>query len=165
MAKPPMGCLSNLKIPRAEAAAFIDRYFRQYPDVKHVIEAIQELAKETGYVSTLCGRIRDLSKDLNSSVRSVREFAERAAFNTVLQGSAADLMKVAMIRTLRRLDEQQLNTRMILQVHDELVFGVPKDELETVKALVIDAMSLDQPLKVPLVVDVSVGASWMEGES
>jgi len=116
----------------------------------------------TGKVETLAGRYRDLSRDLQNSNRNIREFAERAAFNTPLQGSAADLMKVAMIRLQRKLDELGLQTRMILQVHDEMVLEVPDEELEQVKGLVHWAMELDQPLKVPLVVDIYVGPTWME---
>lgn len=157
------GLSQQLRIPRGEAAEFIDRYFMRYPNVKRIIESVQAEARKTGQVTTLCGRVRDLSEGLNSSVRSVREFSERAAFNTVLQGSAADLMKIAMIRVLRQLDARKLESRMILQVHDELVLEVGKHELDEVQILVREAMELDQPLKVPLVVDMNVGRNWMEG--
>ncbi len=159
------GLSQQLRIPRAEAMAFIDRYFRQYSHVKMIIEAVQELARETGYVTTICGRVRNLDEGLNSSNKSIREFSERAAFNTVLQGSAADLMKVAMIRVMRMLKAKQLKSRMILQVHDELVLGVPEGELVEVKQLVKEAMELDQPLRVPLVVDIEVGKNWMDQQA
>lgn len=156
------GLSEQLKIPRGEAAKFIELYFARYSKVKRYIESIKEEAHKTGRVETLCGRCRDLSNDLQSSNRAVREFAERAAFNTPLQGSAADLMKVAMIRLHRRLLQEGLQAKMILQVHDELVLEVPEAELDRVQELVKWAMELDQPLRVPLVVDVYVGPSWME---
>ncbi len=156
------GLSQQLKVPRAEAAEFIDRYFRRYSHVKMIIEAVQELARETGHVTTICGRVRDFAEGLNSSNKNIREFSERAAFNTVLQGSAADLMKVAMVRVMRTLKARGLKSRMILQVHDELVLGVPEDELDEVKQLLVEAMELDQPLKVPLVVDVELGKNWMD---
>jgi len=156
------GLSQQLKIPRAEAVAFIDQYFKQYPKVKTIIESVQAEAREKGYVTTLAGRVRDLSRDLNNPVRHIREFAERAAFNTVLQGSAADLMKVAMIRIERALQEKQLKSQLLLQVHDEVVLEVVISELNDVDQLVKWAMALDQPLTVPLVIDSEVGASWLE---
>ncbi len=158
----PFGLAQQLKIPQVEAAQFIQLYFSRYGNVKAYIEGIKAEAHRTGKVETICGRTRDLSSDLNNSNRSIREFAERAAFNTPLQGSAADLMKVAMIRLQRELDARKLKSRMILQVHDELVIEVSDDERTLVESLVRDAMVLDQPLKVPLEVDVYIGPSWME---
>lgn len=158
----PFGLAQQLGIPVGEAGQFIQLYFSRYGRVKQCIDRIKAEAHQTGKVSTLCGRTRDLSRDLQSSNRSIREFAERAAFNTPLQGSAADLMKVAMIRLQRKLQAENLKTRIILQVHDELVLEVPDEELEQVQKLVIWAMELGQPLKVPLVVDAYVGPSWME---
>ncbi len=158
----PFGLAQQLKIPQSEAAQFIQLYFSRYGKVKQCIDAIKAQAHKTGQVQTICGRTRDLSRDLQSSNRSIREFAERAAFNTPLQGSAADLMKVAMIRLHQQLLSEGLKTRIILQVHDELVLEVPDAELEQVKRLVRTAMELGQPLHVPLEVDVYVGPSWME---
>ncbi len=158
----PFGLAQQLKIPQSEAAQFIQLYFSRYGKVKQCIDGIKAQAHQTGTVETLCGRTRNLSRDLQSSNRSVREFAERAAFNTPLQGSAADLMKVAMIRLHGKLLENNLKTRIILQVHDELVLEVPDEELEKVQSLVRSAMELGQPLRVPLEVDVYVGPSWME---
>lgn len=158
----PFGLAQQLGIPVGEAGQFIQLYFSRYGRVKQCIDRIKAEAHQTGKVSTLCGRTRDLSRELQSSNRSIREFAERAAFNTPLQGSAADLMKVAMIRLQRKLLAEKLQTRIILQVHDELVLEVPNTELEQVQKLVIWAMELGQPLKVPLDVDVYVGPSWME---
>lgn len=156
------GLSQQLKIPQKEAAEFIQRYFSRYARVKGYIERIKAEAHRTGKVETLCGRVRDLSEGLQNSNRGVREFSERAAFNTPLQGSAADLMKVAMIRLHRRLREAGLQSKIILQVHDELVLEAPDHEIDTVSELVTWAMQLDQPLKVPLVVDVHVGPTWME---
>ncbi len=158
----PFGLAQQLNIPVGEAGQFIQLYFSRYSKVKQCIDRIKAQAHDTGKVQTLCGRTRDLSRDLQSSNRSIREFAERAAFNTPLQGSAADLMKVAMIRLQRKLRDEGLQTRIILQVHDELVLEVPDQELETVKKMIVWAMALNQPLKVPLEVDVYVGPSWME---
>ncbi len=156
------GLSQQLKIPRHEAATFIDRYFERYPKVQSVIEAVQQEARDQGYITTIAGRVRDLSRDLNSSVRHIREFAERAAFNTVLQGSAADLIKVAMIRVERTIQEEGLKAQLLLQVHDEVVLEVPNDEVERVDELVKWAMSLNQPLKVPLVIDSEIGENWLE---
>lgn len=158
----PFGLAQQLKIPTGEASQFIQLYFSRYGKVKQCIDRIKAEAHQSGKVETIAGRFRDLSRDLQSSNRNIREFAERAAFNTPLQGSAADLMKVAMIRLQRKLDELGLQSRMILQVHDEMVLEVPDDELEQVKSLVLWAMELDQPLRVPLVVDIYVGPTWME---
>lgn len=156
------GLSQQLKIPRFEAAEFIERYFFKYKHVKSFIESVKAEARKTGCVSTICGRVRNLSEGLGSSIKTIREFSERAAFNTPLQGSAADLMKVAMIRLAKALEEKQLKSRMILQVHDELVLEVPDEELEEVQKLVEWAMTLEQPLRVPLVVDMSAGDSWLE---
>ncbi len=152
----------QLKITHYEAQQFIDKYFQTYAHVKALIERIKGEAHQTGKVSTICHRVRDLSDLLNNKNRSMREFGERAAFNTPLQGSAADLMKVAMIRLSNRFQQEGLKTRMILQVHDELVLEGPKAEEPVVRHWVEWAMALDQPLKVPLVVDIHVGPSWME---
>ncbi|MBX2860968.1 MAG: DNA polymerase I, partial [Vampirovibrio sp.] len=156
------GLSQQLKVPRAEAQFFIDRYFQQYSKVKAFIESVKQEAHKTGRVKTLCGRIRDFTEGLRSSNRSVREFSERAAFNTPLQGSAADLIKVAMIRLARTLEESGVQSKMILQVHDEVVLEVPDEELAQVTDMVIWAMELNQPLNVPLVVDVNIGKTWME---
>jgi DNA polymerase-1 len=157
------GLSQQLQISRAEAQAFIDQYFATYPGVRAYIERVKAEAHQTGQVRTLLGRIRDLSTDLNSRNRAVREFAERAAFNTPLQGSAADLMKLAMVRLYRKFQAQPaIQARMLLQVHDELVLEVPPEEMELVKSWVEEAMTLSQCLRVPLVVDHHIGENWME---
>lgn len=156
------GLSNTLKIPPKEAAEFIDKYFTRYPKVKDYIESVKAQVRETGKVSTLYGRVKDFSEGLASSVKSVREFSERAAFNMPLQGSAADLIKVAMIRLHNKLSEGRFQSKLILQVHDEVVLEVLSSELEDIQQQVEWAMLLDQPLRVPLEVDISTGPSWME---
>jgi DNA polymerase-1 len=158
----PYGLAQQLQIPVGEAGQFIQLYFSRYGKVRQFIERIKSEAHKTGRVETLSGRVRDLSGELQRANRNIREFAERAAFNTPLQGSAADLMEVAMIRLQNKLHDEKMQSRMILQVHDELVLEVPDAEIDAVTAMVRWAMELDQPLRVPLVVDVYVGPSWME---
>ena len=121
-----------------------------------------DFAHEYGYVETLYGRKRYLRAELSSANYQIREFAERAAINQPLQGTAADLVKKAMIEVDKKLTEKNLKTKMVMQVHDELVFEVPKDELEVLKQLVLEGMELGQPLQVPLVVDINYGESWKE---
>ena len=123
----------------------------------------REFVTENGYVQTMYGRRRYLGAELESTNFQIREFAQRAAINQPLQGSAADLIKMAMIEVDKRLKEGGFKTKMILQVHDELIFEVPKAELESVKTLVTEAMGLGQPLKVKLEVDINYGTSWSEG--
>ena len=157
----PFGLAEQLGISRHEAKTLIDQYFQQYPGVKTYIKRTLEDARRKGYVTTLLGRRRYLP-EINSSNRQMREFAERTAINTPVQGTAADLIKVAMVRVWRKLREGGYRTKMILQVHDELVFEVPKDELEEVKNLVVGQMEGALKLKVPIKVDVGVGTNWLE---
>jgi DNA polymerase-1 len=161
------GLSQQLGITRAEAATFIDQYFATYPRVRAFIEETKAKAHATGLSHTLFGRQRNLSKDLNSSLKPMREFAERASFNTPIQGSAADVMKLAMVRLQAALlapkaDGTPYQSRLLLQVHDELVLEVPPQEVAEVTALVRSAMELGQPLRVPLVVDVALGPNWLE---
>lgn len=158
----PFGLSQQLGISQREASDFIQRYFSRYGQVRQFIDAVKREAHANGSVSTICGRKRNLATGLNSKKRSEREFAERAAFNTPLQGSAADLLKVAMIELHRELGQQGLQSKILLQVHDELVLEVPENELGVVKALVEASMGLGQPLRVPLVIDTYVGESWIE---
>ena len=157
------GLAKNLGISNSEAQEFIDKYFEHYPGVKKYMEEKKEFANIHGYVETIFGRKRYLASELMSPNFQIREFAQRAAINQPLQGTAADLIKMAMIEVQKQLDEKQLSSKMIMQVHDELVFEVPQEELETVKELVVKAMELNQPLQVPLEVDVNCGNSWREG--
>ncbi len=156
------GLAKNLGISNTEAQEFIDKYFEHYPDVKKYMEDKKLFANENGYVETIFGRKRYLTSELMSPNFQIREFAQRAAINQPLQGSAADLIKMAMIEINKELSQKGLKTKMIMQVHDELVFEVPEFELNEVKTLVQKSMELNQPLKVPLVVDINYGNSWKE---
>ena len=156
------GLASALKISNDEAAKFIDKYFKTYPNVKKYMEKTIADAYDKGYVETLYGRKRYLANELHSSTRQIKEFAERAAINAPLQGTAADLIKIAMIDLFKKLNENNLKSKIIIQVHDELVLEVPNNELDIVKKLVVDAMELGQPLSVPLKVDVNVAKNWKE---
>jgi DNA polymerase-1 len=148
-------------LPLAEARAFIERYFRTFPMVREWREGLLARARETGYVETLLGRRRRMP-ELNASDPRARTFAENAAVNTPVQGSAADLIKRAMLEVERRLAEEGLAARMLLQVHDELVFEVPERELEATRGVVRAAMEHAPELAVPLKVDFGAGASWLE---
>ena len=156
------GLAKSLGITNAEAQEFIDKYFETYPKVKEYMNNEVEFVTQNGYVETAFGRKRYLASELQSSNYQIREFAQRAAINQPLQGTAADLIKIAMIRVDKAIDK--MKTKMIMQVHDELVFEVPKDELEQLKSIILDCMALkDQNLKVPLDVDINYGSSWKEG--
>ena len=156
------GLANALGISNAEAEDFINKYFATYPRVKAYMEGTVKEAEEKGFVQTIFGRKRYLASELSSSNGMIREFAKRAAINQPMQGSAADLMKIAMIEFANKLKENNLKSKMIIQVHDELVVEVLKSELEEVKRLVKEAMELNQPLSVPLVIDISAGESWKE---
>ncbi len=156
------GLAKALGISNDEADLFINKYFATYPGVKAYMETTVHFAKKNGYVETIFGRKRYLATELSSSNGMIREFAKRAAINQPMQGTAADLMKIAMIDFSKKLKENNLQSKMIMQVHDELVVEVFKPELELVTKLVKEAMELNQPLSVPLVVDVNAGDSWKE---
>ena len=156
------GLAKSIGISNAEAQDFIDKYFEHYPKVKQYMEDKKQFVAENGYVETMFGRKRYLASELLSPNFQIREFAQRAAINQPLQGSAADLIKMAMIEIDKQLEKQNLKTKMIMQVHDELVFEIPQEELELVKKLVLKAMELNQPLSVPLEVDINCGNSWKE---
>lgn len=156
------GLAKALGITWEEAEDFIKKYFKTYPGVKKYMTEIVTFAEKKGYVESIYGRKRHLETEMNSSNTQVREFAKRAAINHPMQGTAADLIKVAMIDLNNKLIENNLESKMIVQVHDELVLEVKKSELEQVKSLVLEAMELGQPFKVPLLVDISAGASWKE---
>lgn len=158
------GLAKNLGISSAEAQDFIDKYFATYPKVKEYMNYEMEFVNKNGYVETIFGRKRYLAAELMSPNFQIREFALRAAINQPLQGSAADLIKMAMIEVDKQMKINNLKAKMVLQVHDELVFELPKEELEPLKALVLNAMELSQPLKVPLEIDINYGSSWKEGE-
>ncbi len=157
--KTSYGLARDLHIPIEEAAAFIQSYFARYPKVKEYLEAQKETAKRQGFLTTILGR-RAYFPDLASSNQNLRQFAERAAVNAPLQGSAADLVKIAMIAIQKELSQRKLEALMILQVHDELVFNVPDKEIPEIEKLVREKMEKALDLAVPLKVDVTVGDSW-----
>ena len=157
------GLAENLGISRTEAKTIIENYFAQYPAIKTYMDANVQFAKQHGYVATILGRKRWLA-DINSSNQTVRGFAERNAINAPIQGSAADMIKLAMIEVDKQLRAQQLKSKMVLQVHDELVFDAPKEEVDTLKTLITQAMSAAMllPNEVPVLVETGVGNNWLE---
>lgn len=157
------GLSNNLGITRKEAKAYIDTYFERFPGIKNYMETIVREARDKGYVETIYKRRRELP-DINSRNFNVRNFAERTAINSPIQGSAADILKVAMINLDKALTEAGLATRMLLQVHDEIVLEVPVAELETVKAMVKETMESAISLSVPLIADENEGPTWYEAK-
>lgn len=157
------GLSNNLGIPRKQAKAYIDTYFERYPGIKDYMERVVREAKDKGYVETLFKRRRQLP-DINSRQFNVRSFAERTAINSPIQGSAADILKIAMINLDQALVAGGFETKMLLQVHDEIVLEVPNHELAAVKELVKETMESAVNLAVPLRVDESAGKSWYEAK-
>lgn len=155
------GLAERLNIPRSEAKELIDGYFKTYPDIHNYMEESIRVAKEKGYVETLFKRKRYLP-DINSHNAIVRGYAERNAINAPIQGSAADIIKIAMVRIFNRFEAEKLKSKMILQVHDELNFNVYKDELEEVQRIVLEEMEGAVKLQVPLIADCGVGKNWLE---
>lgn len=156
------GLAKALHITVEEADNFINRYFATYPNVKKYMDEMVEKVAEKGYAETVLGRKRYLSGEFHSTNGLVRDFAKRAAINHPMQGTAADLIKMAMVELEKKMHEFSLKSKLLIQVHDELVLEVYKDELETVQKIVKEAMELNQPLKVPLVIDISLGETWQE---
>lgn len=157
------GLAKALGIAPFAAEMFIEKYFASYPNVRKYMQETIKFAHENGYVETIFGRKRYLQNDLLSPNHAIREAAERAAINQPLQGTAADLIKMAMIELDKKLKEHNLKSKMIMQVHDELIIDIVAGELEQVKKLTLEAMELNQPLLVPLVVDISCNKTWVEG--
>lgn len=157
----PYGLSQRLGIPQPEAKKIIETYFQRFPKVKGYIDKTIEEARQKGYVATLLGRRRYVP-DINSRNRTVREFAERTAINMRIQGTAADLIKLAMVRIYNEMKKRKFKSKMILQVHDELVFDVAPDEVEILKEIVRDKMQNALQLDVPLVVELGVGKNWYE---
>lgn len=155
------GLAQRLGIDRTEARTIIEAYFDRFPKIQEYINLTTEFAREHGYVTTLSGRRRYIP-EIRSSNPNLRGFAERTAINMPIQGTAADLIKLAMIRLHNRLDDGDLRTKMVLQVHDELLFEVPEDELETVKPMVKSEMELAMSLNVPVKVEMGVAKNWLE---
>ena len=157
------GLSQDLNITRKEANDYIDRYFKTYPGIKEYLDQNVEYAKEHGFVKTLYGRIRPIP-ELFSSNFMQRSFGERAAMNSSIQGTAADIIKIAMIRVTKRMKEENLASRLILQIHDELLIETKEEEAEIVEQILREEMMGAASLKVPLIVDVSKGKNWYEAK-
>jgi DNA polymerase I len=157
------GLSQSLNITRREAGLFIERYLESYPGVKEYMEDIVKVAKQQGFVTTILQRRRYLP-EITSRNFNIRSFAERTAMNTPIQGSAADIIKKAMIDMADRLQSEKLQSRLLLQVHDELIFEAPKDEIEKLKKIVPDVMENAVQLSVPLKVDYSYGPTWFDAK-
>jgi DNA polymerase-1 len=155
------GLSQNLGIPRKEAAEIIENYFAQFPGIKQYMADTMNFARENGYVTTLMGRRRYL-RDINSANQTVRGFAERNAINAPIQGSAADMIKIAMINIHKEFKAKNLDSRMTMQVHDELVFDVPHHEVEIVKPIIMDNMKNAIKTTVPIIVEIGTGLNWLE---
>ena len=162
-AKKRFGLADNLWISRTEAKEIIANYKREFPGIQQYMDDTIRFAKEKGYVETLLGRKRWL-RDINSSNFTVPGFAERNAINTPVQGTAADMIKLAMIEVHKKLKASTLQTKMILQVHDELVFDVPNNEVEAAKKLIVEGMqsAMKLPNEVPVITEAGAGANWLE---
>ncbi|MBQ7819370.1 MAG: DNA polymerase I [Bacteroidales bacterium] len=155
------GLAERLNISRSEAKALIDGYFVSFPGVRRYMDKSIEVAREKGYVETITGRRRVL-QDINSHNSIVRGYAERNAINAPIQGSAADIIKIAMIRIAKKIKEERLQSKMIIQVHDELNFSVPQNELEKIKDIVSYEMANAYSMNVPLIADMGSGKNWLE---
>jgi len=155
------GLAERLNIPRMEAADIIKQYFTRYPGIRNYMDETIEFARKHGYVETMMHRRRYL-RDINSGNANVRGFAERNAINAPIQGTAADMIKIAMIRIFDTFEKKKLQSKMILQVHDELVFDTLKTEVEEVKAILSDLMPKAIPLDIPVVIDMNNGENWLE---
>ena len=153
----------DLKITKKEAKEYMDIYFERYPKIKKYLENIVKDAEETGYVLTILNRRRFIP-EIKASNKIVKALGERLAMNAPIQGSAADIIKLAMVNVYNKLNEKKLKSKLILQVHDELILNVKKEELEEVKKLVEDEMENAIKLKVALDVDVNFGNTWYEAK-
>ncbi|MCQ2437754.1 MAG: DNA polymerase, partial [Clostridia bacterium] len=149
----------NIGVSRKEARSFIDRYFARYPGVKRYMEESVQRANTEGYAETLMGRRRYIP-ELKSSNFNLRSFGERCAMNSPIQGTAADIIKLAMIRIADVLKQNGLKAKLILQVHDELIIETPDEEVETVSRLLQETMESVIELKVPLTAEVTIGGDW-----
>jgi len=153
----------DLKISKKEAEEYMEIYFDRYPKIKDYLEKVVEDAKKTGYVLTILNRRRFIP-EIKSSNKIVKALGDRLAMNAPIQGSAADIIKLAMVNVYKKLNEKNLKSKLILQVHDELILNVKKDEFEEVKALLIDEMENAIKLHVDLDVDVNSGSTWYDAK-
>ena len=158
------GLAQRLGIPKEEAAAFIDAYFARYRKVAEYQSCLLEKCLQNGYVSTILGRRREITGIRRDSTYQQRNQPEREAINMEIQGSAADLIKVAMLNIVRRLRDKKFKARMLMQIHDELVFEAPPQELPEVAKLVSHEMTTAIKLEVPLKVDIAAGPNWLDVE-
>ena len=159
-----MGAFSlsqDLKITKKEAEMYINIYLERYPEIKKYLDSIVEFAEENGYVETILNRRRFIP-EIKASNKIVKALGERLAKNAPIQGSAADIIKIAMINVYNRLNKEKLKSKLILQVHDELILNVKKDEIEIVKKIVQEEMMGAAELKVNLEVDMNMGTNWYE---
>ena len=157
------GLAKQLKIPPFEARNYIESYFKEYPEVKEYMDANVKSAKDTGYAKTLLGRRRYI-RELLSSNFNIRSFGERAAMNMPLQGSSADIIKLAMLGVYNRLKQENLKSELILQVHDELIIDAYKEEAEKVKKILVEEMEGAAKLPVDLTVSVGEGETWFDAK-
>jgi DNA polymerase-1 len=155
------GLSQNIGVSRTEAKEIIDNYFKEFPKVREYMDWSVEQAREKEYVETIMGRRRYL-KDINARNGMIRAMAERNAINAPIQGSAADIIKIAMIEVDKEMQKRAMKSKMLLQVHDELVFDMHKDETKELKILVKQKMEQAVKLQVPLIVDIGEGANWLE---
>ena len=155
------GLSQRLRCSRSEASRIIEDYFASFPSIRGFLDSTLESARKTGYVETLFGRRRYVP-DVNANNGNVRAMAERNAINAPIQGTAADIIKLAMIGVDRALREQGLRSRMVLQIHDELMLEVPNEEIEPVKRILMEQMENVVSLKVPLTVECNYGKNWLE---
>ena len=155
------GLAERMELSRSEAADIIKKYFEEYAGIKEYMNRSIALARERGYAETILGRRRYL-RDINAANGTVRSFAERNAINAPIQGSSADMIKIAMIGIQQEITRLKMQSKMILQVHDELVFDAHFDELSDLKAIVNDKMVNAMPLSVPVIVEINTGNNWLE---
>jgi len=159
----PFSLSRDIGVPVAEAKAYMDSYFKKYSGVRAYMTEIVQKARQDGYVQTLFGRRRDLP-ELKSANHNIRSFGERAALNTPIQGTAADIIKIAMVRVFRRLKAEGYRAKLILQVHDELIVEAPQEEAREVQALLVEEMENAARLTVPLKADAHIGKTWAEAK-
>ena len=157
------GLSEQLGITRKEAHAFIDKYFASYPNIKSFMDTTIAFCEEHGYVKTLFNRRRYI-KEISDKNYMMREFGKRAAMNAPIQGSAADLIKLAMIHIYKKMQEEQVKSRMILQIHDELIFDVWEEELEQMRTIVEEGMQHAMKLRVPLIAEANIGRTWYDAK-
>ena len=157
------GLSEDIGISRSEASKFIDKYFETYKDVKKYVDSLVEGAKDKGYVSTLYGRRRYI-KELDSPNFNIRQFGERVAMNTPVQGTAADIIKISMINVNNRLKAETKESRLLLQIHDELLIEAPEYEKELAAKILKEEMEKAATLSVPLLVEVNEGKDWYEAK-